>query len=36
LAVLVAFPAFAIVGHSEVTVGSRDQFASENAFSQNK
>ena len=36
MAVLVAFPAFAVVGDSEVTVGSRDQFAGDNAFSQNK
>ncbi len=36
LAVLVAFPALAVVGDSEVTVGSRDQFEGENAFSQNK
>jgi hypothetical protein len=36
MAVLIAAPAFAVVGDSEVTVGSRDQFAGANAFSQNK
>jgi hypothetical protein len=36
VAVLVTFPALAVVGDSEVTVGSRDEFAGENAFSQNK
>jgi hypothetical protein len=34
-AVFIAFPAFA-VGDTEVTVGSRDQFEGQNAFSQNK
>ncbi|MGI8909134.1 MAG: sialidase family protein [Rubrobacteraceae bacterium] len=36
LAVLVSVPAFAVLADSEVTVGSRDQFAGGNAFSQNK
>jgi hypothetical protein len=36
VAVLIAYPAFAQVADSEVTVGSRDQFAGNNAFSQNK
>jgi hypothetical protein len=36
MAVLIAVPAFAVVADSEVTVGSRDRFNGENAFSQNK
>jgi len=36
LAVLVSVPAFAVMADSEVTVGSRDEFAGGNAFSQNK
>jgi hypothetical protein len=36
MALLIAVPAFAVTGDREVTVGSRDEFEGENAFSQNK